>query len=216
MNADQILTAIREDRLVMVVRGPSAAHARRVVDAAVAGGIRIVEITFTVPDATELLASLAQQSDVLAGAGTVLDRGQAAAAVDAGARFLVSPGLDLDVVTLGRERGVLTVPGVLTPTEVMTATAAGALAIKLFPAEPLGTRYLRALLSPFPTLQVIPSGGLTLASALEWLGAGAIAVGMGGPLSPTGSLDEDTIKGVTAAARTALAAVRTTKGRENS
>ncbi|WP_261164701.1 bifunctional 4-hydroxy-2-oxoglutarate aldolase/2-dehydro-3-deoxy-phosphogluconate aldolase [Microbacterium sp. Marseille-Q6965] len=185
MTASAALSRLGTERLIMVVRGAHVAAARAAIDAAVAGGLRAVEVTFTVPGALELIRKVRDaHPDVLVGAGTVVDPMMARDAVDAGARFLVSPGLDERVVALARERDILMLPGVLTPTEVQRALAAGALAVKLFPADALGPRYLRALAGPFPQLAVVPSGGISAADAGEWIAAGALAVGVGGGLSP--------------------------------
>jgi 2-dehydro-3-deoxyphosphogluconate aldolase/(4S)-4-hydroxy-2-oxoglutarate aldolase len=184
MTALSTLAEIEASRLIMVVRAPSADAARAAIAAARAGGVRVVEVTFTVPDAVSVIRELAGERELVVGAGTVLTLEQAEAAVTAGARFLVSPGLDEQIVRFAAERDVLMLPGVFTASEVMRARALGAVAVKLFPADAVGPAYLKALRGPFPGLAVMPSGGVSAANAAAWIAAGAVAVGMSGSLSP--------------------------------
>lgn len=207
MTAEQTLKIVADHRLVLVVRGRNVDDARATIEAAVAGGVRVVEVTYTVPGAGDLIAELADRTDLIVGAGTVRTGEQAEEAVDAGATFLVSPGLDLDVVRLAVGAGVLVVPGVLTATEVMTALSHGAPAVKIFPASIVGPAYLRALRGPMPELRVIPSGGIDADNAADWFAAGAIAVGVGGALSPAGPIDGPTARSITAEARRTLLAI---------
>lgn len=205
MSARATLDEIAAARLIMVVRAPSADAARASIAAARSGGVRVIEVTFTVPDAASVIRELVADAGVLVGAGTVLTLEQAETAIDAGARFLVSPGLDESIVRFAVERDVLVLPGILTASEVMRARALGVLALKLFPADSVGPAYLRALRGPFPELAIMPSGGVSAANAADWLAAGAIAVGMAGSLSPA-SANPDTAA-IAAEARRALAAV---------
>jgi 2-dehydro-3-deoxyphosphogluconate aldolase/(4S)-4-hydroxy-2-oxoglutarate aldolase len=184
MTALSTLAEIEASRLIMVVRAPSADAARAAIAAARAGGVHVVEVTFTVPDAVSVIRELAGERELVVGAGTVLTLEQAEAAVTAGARFLVSPGLDEQIVRFAAERDVLMLPGVFTASEVMRARALGAVAVKLFPADAVGPAYLKALRGPFPGLAVMPSGGVSAANAAAWIAAGAVAVGMSGSLSP--------------------------------
>lgn len=201
-----VLDKIGRERLVMIVRNPSTDAALRVIEAAVDGGVVVVEVTFSVPDAAGLIERLANDDRVLVGAGTVTTADQARAAVDAGARFMVSPGLDVSLVEFGVEQNVPMIPGTFTPTEALTAISAGATAIKLFPAGTLGVGHLASLLAPMPDLRVMPSGGISATNAAAWLAAGAFAVGIGGQLSPA-SPDID-LPAVTAEARRIVTAVR--------
>jgi 2-dehydro-3-deoxyphosphogluconate aldolase/(4S)-4-hydroxy-2-oxoglutarate aldolase len=151
-------------------------------------GLRAVEVTATVPGAAEVIAKLAASIDgsaVLLGAGTVLSPGQAREFVEAGARFLVSPVLDPSVMETSRALEVPHVPSGLTPTELFTAHRAGAPLVKLFPATAVGPAYLTYLRGPLPDVRIMPTGGLTPDTALEWIRAGAAAVGLGGALCPT-------------------------------
>lgn len=211
MTAEEALAVIRAERMIMVLRAPSAESALMAARAAIDAGVRVVEVTFTVPGATEVIAELARTSrpdGTLIGAGTVRTKEQADAALSGGARFVVSPGLDEFLVGHVTDQGALALPGILSPTEAMRALAAGAQALKLFPASAVGPGYLGALLGPMPELEIVPSGGVGPANARQWLDAGAIAVGMGGALSPRGPLDPSGLEAVTEAARKSLGAVQ--------
>lgn len=208
MTTDDTLAAISAEQLIMVVRAPSAQAASAAIGAAVTGGVRVIEVTYTVPDAEDVIRELAGTPGLIVGAGTVRTIAQAQAAIDAGASFVVSPGLDEDVVAHVVARDVLMLPGVFTPTEVMRALSLGVRAVKLFPADLAGPAHLRALRGPLPELQVIPSGGVSADNAREWLDAGALAVGMAGRLSP--SVAAPDAPAITAEARRVLAALNPT------
>ena len=171
-----------------------------------AGGITAIELTLTTPGALDSLAELrAALPDCLIGAGTVLDAGSAREVLAAGAQFVVSPVHDAEVHALCRARGVPYVPGAFTPTELFQAHQAGAELIKLFPAGRLGPRYLADLLAPMPFLRLVPSGGVSLENAAEWIRAGAAAVSIGGALLDDGTLDPGVL---TERARALVSAVR--------
>lgn len=172
-------------RLVAVVRHRETHIAAELATAAVAGGIRVVEITTTVPDAAELVRDLTASlpDGVLVGGGTVLTGQDAELLVAAGASFLVSPVLAQPVLDVARQRDVPLLPGVATPTEAFTAFQLGCPTVKLFPAQALGPATLRALTEVLPGLGVVPTGGVSLVNAADWLGAGALAVGVGGALN---------------------------------
>jgi len=180
----------RRDRIIEigvipVVRAASPRDARIAAEAVCAGGIPIVEITMTVPGAVELIRDLAKTTggDVLVGAGTVLDAGAARQCLAAGAQFLVSPGLDLETVRLARQEGVLIIAGALTPTEVMAAWKAGADFVKIFPCGQVGgPKYIKALKGPLPQVPLVPTGGVNLETAADFILAGAAALGVGGEL----------------------------------
>ncbi|MCR2815013.1 bifunctional 4-hydroxy-2-oxoglutarate aldolase/2-dehydro-3-deoxy-phosphogluconate aldolase [Microbacterium jiangjiandongii] len=209
MTEGEALAAITREKVIMVVRAPDPAAAEAAIEAAVAGGVRAVEVTFTVPGAVEVIRNLSGDSRLIVGAGTVLNIEQAESALDAGAQFLVSPGLDVGVVEHVREAGVLMLPGVFTPTEVMRALELGAPAVKLFPADLARPAYVRALRGPLPDVKIIPSGGINADNAAEWLATGAIAVGLAGSLSPA-TVDPDR-ESITAEARRVMAAVGITQ-----
>lgn len=159
-------------------------------------GIRCVEFTFTIPGAAEVIAAGAREPGVIIGAGTVRSAEQAAAAIEAGARFIVSPGVIPAIVPVCQDHGVPLILGALTPTEVHTVDALGAEAVKIFPAGLGGPRYLRDLRGPFPGLAFVPSGGVTADNAAEFLAAGAAAVFAGSDLVPPAAVasgDYDTL-----------------------
>jgi 2-dehydro-3-deoxyphosphogluconate aldolase/(4S)-4-hydroxy-2-oxoglutarate aldolase len=177
-------------------------------------GLRCVEVTAGVPEAAEVVAKLAavlQDSPVLLGAGTVLSGPQAEEFVAAGARFLVSPTFERDVLAASRRLGVPYVPAGFTPAEIYAAHREdGVPMVKLFPSAQVGPNYLRALRGPFPDLRIIPTGGLTEEGALEFIKAGAVAVGVGGRLCPT-TMDE--VEGAAAAAAELLRRIDAERGR---
>ncbi|MGW2725752.1 bifunctional 4-hydroxy-2-oxoglutarate aldolase/2-dehydro-3-deoxy-phosphogluconate aldolase [Streptomyces sp. NPDC001492] len=157
-------------RIVPVLTVPDATTAAPLAHALAAGGARCAEVTFRTPDAEQVVKAMAAQGDLVVGAGTVLTAEQAERAVEAGARFVVSPGLDPEVIALCQELGVPVLPGVATATEVMYALRVGLDTVKLFPAEPLGGRaMLRALAAPFPGLRFMPTGGIDAAALPGYL-----------------------------------------------
>jgi 2-dehydro-3-deoxyphosphogluconate aldolase/(4S)-4-hydroxy-2-oxoglutarate aldolase len=181
----EVIRRIEEIGIVPVIRSPSADVAFRAVEAIIAGGIPICEITMTVPDAPALIRELSGRlgDRALVGAGTVLDAANATVCLEAGAAFLVGPGLDLDVVGVARKHDVAVMPGALTPTEVITAWRAGADMVKIFPASAMGgPAYLRALKAPLPQVKLLPTGGVNLTTLADYVTAGAAAVGIGGEL----------------------------------
>lgn len=179
---------------------------RAAAEAILAGGISVLELTLTTPEALESIAELrAAQPYAVIGAGSVLDAQQARAAVSAGAQFCVSPCFDTGVQALCREQKIPYLPGAFTPTELLTAHRAGVTALKLFPAKSLGPDGLRDLLAPLPFLRLVPSGGVSLANAAEWIRAGAVAVSVGSALLATANPD---LTELTSRTRALLAAVR--------
>ena len=184
--AAEALARLETARAVAVVRARDAGEALAVAEALCEGGLQAIELTFTTPGAAEALAEARRRlgSHVLLGAGTITNGAQLAAAVEAGADFLVSPHLDPVLLDAMLASGRLALPGVLTPTEVAAAMRAGVHGVKLFPAGTLGIAHMRAMFGPFPGLRVVPTGGITIAGARTWLDAGAVAVGLGGELVP--------------------------------
>ncbi|HZR93685.1 MAG TPA: bifunctional 4-hydroxy-2-oxoglutarate aldolase/2-dehydro-3-deoxy-phosphogluconate aldolase [Gaiellaceae bacterium] len=180
----ETVAAIAELRIVGIVRMPSAPEAVERGELLVAAGLTIVEVALTTPSGIEAIAALAAVRDGrIVGAGTVLDAPTAREAVAAGARFLVSPGLDEDVVREAARLGVASMPGAATATEVMRARSAGADFVKLFPASTYGVGHLRALRAVFPDVAFVPTGGVDATSARAWLDAGACALAVGSALS---------------------------------
>jgi 2-dehydro-3-deoxyphosphogluconate aldolase/(4S)-4-hydroxy-2-oxoglutarate aldolase len=185
MNRQQIVSLIETLGIVPIIRAPSAQVAAAAARAVHAGGINVLEITMTVPNAVSLLGQLASElgREVLLGAGTVLDADTARACIDAGAQFIVSPGLDLNTIEVVHSLDKAVMPGVLTPTEVITAWKAGADMAKVFPCSAVGgPSYLRALRAPLPQVKLLPTGGVDLETASEFIAAGASALGVGAAL----------------------------------
>ena len=171
--------------VIAVVRLPDAKGLRSAAAALAAGGVSAVEITLTTPGALDAIAELASDDGMagcVVGAGTVLDEQAARDVVARGARFVVSPTLDRSVVRICRDKGITCIPGAFTPTELLEAWRTGATAVKLFPASTGGPRYLREVLAPMPFLRVVPSGGVSLENAAEWIRAGAAAISVGSAL----------------------------------
>jgi 2-dehydro-3-deoxyphosphogluconate aldolase/(4S)-4-hydroxy-2-oxoglutarate aldolase len=178
--------------LVPVVRAESAEQAGQAVEAIKAGGIDVLEVTMTVPGAVKLIDSLAAKyPDAVVGAGTVLDAETARACILAGARFIVSPAVDHGTIECCRRYSIPVLPGALTPTEVLGAWQAGADFVKVFPAGALGgASYLKALKAPFPQIELVPTGGVSLDTAAAFIQAGAAALGVGADLVDLKALKE--------------------------
>jgi 2-dehydro-3-deoxyphosphogluconate aldolase/(4S)-4-hydroxy-2-oxoglutarate aldolase len=210
MTIDEVIRRIGEIGIVPVVRAASVAEARRAVEAICAGGIPIVEITMTVPDAITVIRDVAHQygRDVLVGAGTVTTAGQAELCIGAGAQFLVSPGLSLPVLAAAKACGKLAIPGALTPTELMNAQQNGARLIKIFPCGNVGgPKYLKSLKAPFPDADLIPTGGVNVSNAAEFIAVGAFALGVGAELVDARALREGNLAKITQSARELVGAV---------
>jgi 2-dehydro-3-deoxyphosphogluconate aldolase/(4S)-4-hydroxy-2-oxoglutarate aldolase len=175
---DQFLRTLWDHRITAILRATDEQLATQAMDAAIRGGMRIVELTLTTPGALRIVAELAAREGLVVGAGTVLHPAQARAAVEAGARFLVSPVMDPEIIALAGELGVPILPGVHTPTEMLAAHRAGAPLLKLFPGPAGGPTWLRSVLAPLPFLRVVPTNGVDLDNAATWLRAGAFAVGL--------------------------------------
>ncbi|WP_158373756.1 bifunctional 4-hydroxy-2-oxoglutarate aldolase/2-dehydro-3-deoxy-phosphogluconate aldolase [Cellulosimicrobium cellulans] len=184
---EQVLAAVRAERLIGIVRAPDAAAGRAALSAMRAAGVRVAEVSLGTPGALDLVAEAADATggDVI-GVGTVLRAADVRSAVAAGARLVVTPALCADVVRTARDLGAIVVPGCATPTEMLEALRLGAHAVKLFPADLWSPGALRTMLRALPQVPVVPTGGVTLGNAGQWLDAGAIAVGMGADLARAG------------------------------
>jgi 2-dehydro-3-deoxyphosphogluconate aldolase/(4S)-4-hydroxy-2-oxoglutarate aldolase len=185
MSKAAVLQTIREIGIIPVVRAQSAAEAMQAIDAIRAGGISILEITMTVPGAVGVIEEVTKRygDDALVGAGTVLDGETARACIRAGARFVVSPALNLETISVCRGEGVVVMPGALTPTEVVQAWFAGADFVKVFPAGAVGgASYIKSLKAPLPQIDLVPTGGVSLKTAADFIKAGASALGVGADL----------------------------------
>jgi 2-dehydro-3-deoxyphosphogluconate aldolase/(4S)-4-hydroxy-2-oxoglutarate aldolase len=210
MTIDDVIRKIGEIGIVPVVRASSVDEATRAVEAICAGGIPVVEITMTVPNAVSVITEVAQQygSKVLIGAGTVTTVEQAESCLRAGAEFLVSPGFAESVLSVAKVSAKLAIPGALTPTELMTAQNHGARLIKIFPCGNVGgPKYLRSLRAPFPNADLIPTGGVNAANAADFIAAGAFALGVGADLIDPAVLREGNLEKITSAARELVHAV---------
>jgi 2-dehydro-3-deoxyphosphogluconate aldolase/(4S)-4-hydroxy-2-oxoglutarate aldolase len=184
MSRQDSLARVLKSGIVAVIRAPSGERLAEVAEALLAGGIDCMEVTFTVPHALDVLTQINNQigDRALLGAGTVLDTETARAAILAGAEFIVSPSTDVNVIQLCNRYDKLIMPGALTPTEIITAWEAGADVIKIFPSDLTGPSYLKALHGPLPQVRLMPTGGVNLETAADFLRAGACALGIGGSL----------------------------------
>src|SRR5689334_24073362 len=210
MTAKEILAFITEVGIVPVVRAASAEHAIQAVEACYNGGVRAAEITMTVPGAIRALEKVADKfgNKIMLGAGTVLDPETARACMLAGAEFFVTPSLRVSTIEMVKRYSKVVCPGALTPTEVLTAWDAGADIVKIFPAGNVGgPKYIKALKGPFPHIEMIPTGGVNLETAGEFLKAGACAVAVGGELVDAKSVKEGRFDIIQERAKQYLAAV---------
>jgi 2-dehydro-3-deoxyphosphogluconate aldolase / (4S)-4-hydroxy-2-oxoglutarate aldolase len=177
-------TRLVDTGVVAIVRAPAMARVTAAVETLVRAGITCVELTLTMPDAVAGIESLRKEfgDDASVGAGTVLTADQARACIDAGAAFLVAPSTVPEVVRVAVAAGVPCLPGALTPSEILEAWESGASAVKLFPASVGGARYLRDIRAPLPDIAIVPTGGVGIDDVEDYIAAGAVAVGLGGPL----------------------------------
>ena len=204
MTKKEVADRIVEIGIVPVVRASSAKLAAQAAEAVCAGGIPIVEITMTVPGAIDVIRQLTETvgEQVLIGAGTVLDAETAQRCIDAGAQFLVSPGFDADTVKLANRLGKLVMAGALTPTEVIAAWKAGSDFVKIFPCGSVGgAKYIKALKGPLPQVPMIPTGGINLNTAADFIQAGSAALGIGGELVSASALASGKTTEITDSAR---------------
>src|SRR6267378_1022660 len=214
MNKTDVLQRIRDTGVIPVVRAESAELAMRAVAALKAGGLDVLEVTMTVPGAIDVIQTLAAKygDETVIGAGTVLDPETAQACIQAGARFIVSPALNEETISFCREQDVAIFPGALTPTEVVRAWKAGADAVKVFPAGAVGgASYLKALKAPLPQIELIPTGGVSLKTAADFIKAGAMALGVGADLVDPQALREGNSALITERARQFLEIVEVTR-----
>lgn len=218
MTKQEVAQKIIEIGVVPVVRAGSAKQGMQAAEAVCEGGIPIVEMTMTVPGAIDLIKQLVKSlgSTVLVGAGTVTDAEIAGRCLDAGAEFLVSPGFDPDTVKLANRAGKLMLAGALTPTEVLTAWKAGSDLVKVFPCGSVGgAKYIKALKAPLPDIPMVPTGGVNLTTAAEFIQAGATALGIGGELVSAKALNSGNTNEIVETARKFLAIIRETREQMN-
>jgi 2-dehydro-3-deoxyphosphogluconate aldolase/(4S)-4-hydroxy-2-oxoglutarate aldolase len=211
MDKRNVLELLHSIGVIPVVRAASADEAIAVAEVIGEGGIPILEITMTVPGAVDVIDELSRRygDEVLVGAGTVLDPESAHACIDAGAQFVVSPSLNLQTIEVCKQHCIAVFPGALTPTEVVTAWQAGADAVKVFPCSAVGgPKYLRALKAPLPQIKLIPTGGVSLSTAKDFIAAGAWALGVGADLVNIKAIRSGERESVIAAACSYVAAVQ--------
>jgi 2-dehydro-3-deoxyphosphogluconate aldolase/(4S)-4-hydroxy-2-oxoglutarate aldolase len=210
MNKAQVLTKMQSIGLVPVLRADSVARAFALAEAIAAGGVSVLEITMTVPGAIEVMRKLAEtRPDILIGAGTVLDPETARMCILEGAQFVVSPALNTATIELCHRYSIAVLPGALTPTEIVTAWQAGADVVKVFPASAMGgASYLKSIKAPLPQVELIPTGGVSLATAADFMKAGAFALGVGADLVDHKAMAEGRPEAITETARKYLEIVR--------
>ena len=215
MEKSRVLAELKGIGLVPVLRAESVEKALALAEAIAAGGVTVLEITMTVPGAMQVMRKLAEtRPDILIGAGTVLDAETARMCILEGAQFVVSPALNLRTIEMCHRYSVAVLPGALTPTEIVTAWQAGADVVKVFPASAMGgASYLKSVKTPLPQVELIPTGGVSLATAEDFLRAGAFALGVGADLVDAKAMAEGRPEAVTESARKYLAVVK--KFREN-
>lgn len=206
---DEALEVLLRTRIVAVLRLARAEPLLRVARAIGEGGVKAIEVTLTTPGALEAIRALSgsKPEGTLVGAGTVLDEAAAVAAIAAGADFVVSPVFRPEVVRACRERSILVVPGAFTPGEILAAWEAGGDVVKVFPAGPLGPGYFKDVRGPLPQVRLMPTGGVTVANARDFLAAGACCVGIGSDLLPKGEVEGGNWGALTERARTLTASL---------
>lgn len=213
MSQETHLRHILDCGIIAVVRSPDSSQLVEVVRALADGGVTVAEITLTVPDALHVVRQVRQAlgERVLLGAGTILDAETARAALLAGAEYLVSPTLNLDVIRMCRRYGKLVMPGAFTPTEIQTAWEAGADIVKVFPAEVVGPAFFKAMRGPLPQVRLMPTGGVDLHTAADYLRAGACCLGLGGQLVEPRAVAERNFDRIRDLARQYVAIVQQTR-----
>jgi 2-dehydro-3-deoxyphosphogluconate aldolase/(4S)-4-hydroxy-2-oxoglutarate aldolase len=179
----EILKKISDVGVVAVVRGDSIKEAINISKACIAGGITAIEVTYTNPMATEIIKELSKEDNIVLGAGTVLDSETARIAIMAGARYIVSPGFDLETAKLCNRYQVAYMPGCMTISEMIKAMESGADIIKLFPGNAYGPSFIKSIMAPLPQINIMPTGGVSLENVDQWIKNGVIAVGVGGQLT---------------------------------
>ena len=192
MSRKETLTQILSNGVVAVIRMKDPKRLSKVVDAVRAGGVKCIEITMTVPGAVDIIGEMARNAphDILIGAGIVTEKSGARDVIKAGAKFVVGPALNLDILAVCRESDIVCMPGCFSPTEILAGWNAGADIIKVFPATSLGPKYFKDIAGPFPHIRLMPTGGVTIENVGEWIAAGAVAVGIGSDLLDKKAIEE--------------------------
>lgn len=210
MTKAKVLEGLLASKVIAVIRLSDASKLAAVAAALREGGVRAIEVTMTVPGAVEIIREMARRKEPgdLVGAGTVLEAGTASDVIGAGADFVVSPVTDMGVLQACRDAEVLVAPGAFTPTEIVTAWRAGADIVKVFPATSLGPQFFRDLRGPLPRVRLMPTGGVTLENAKEFLAAGACCVGIGTALVDKTLVDKGDWPALTARAAALIGSLR--------
>jgi 2-dehydro-3-deoxyphosphogluconate aldolase/(4S)-4-hydroxy-2-oxoglutarate aldolase len=185
MNKIEIIEKIKQEKIISVVRYKDQEKIEKIVESIIEGGINLIEITMTIPNAIEIIKKLENKykdSNVIIGAGTVVDFQIAKEAIDVGAQFVVSPILNKEIIKVCNELNIVTIPGIATPTEAYEAMKSGAEILKLFPSNIFKPNIIKTLKGPFPEIKLMPTGGINLDNMNEWIDNGAIALGIGGEL----------------------------------
>lgn len=185
MDKIDVIQKIKKERIISVIRSENQEEIEKMIDAIVEGGVNLVEITMTVPNAVEIIANLVKKyngTDVTIGAGTVLDAETARLVINAGAQFVVSPIFDEELMKMCHRYRVLMIPGIATPTEANIAMEHGADIVKLFPRNAYGPEIIKVFKGPFPYIQIIPTGNISLEDVDKWINMGALAIGVGGEI----------------------------------
>lgn len=208
MNSNELVERLRQHKIVAIFRGTAEDRADRAARALLEGGISLMEVTMNTEGALRIIARWRETlpGQAVIGAGTVLDLKMAREAAAAGARFLVSPNLDEEVVAYGEEQGIGVIPGVMTPTEIVRAWKAGAAAVKVFPMGALGWRYLKEIRAPLNHIPMVATGGIDLTNIADYFRAGAAAVGLGGNLINQALIEQGEYNRLTELARQYMAA----------
>jgi 2-dehydro-3-deoxyphosphogluconate aldolase/(4S)-4-hydroxy-2-oxoglutarate aldolase len=215
MHKNEVIKQIRDIGIIPVVRASSGDEAMRAIDAIREGGVSVLEITMTVPGAVNVIAQVAARygDDAIIGAGTVLDAETARACILNGAQFVVSPSLNLETIACCRRYGVAVLPGALTPTEIVTAWTAGADFVKVFPAGSLGgASYIKSLKAPLPQIEMVPTGGVSIKTAADFIKAGSSALGVGADLVDLKAIREGQASIITERAKQFVEIVREARG----
>ncbi len=184
MTKETILSEILKRKAIAVIRAKEPEKLKKIIEAVSAGGITVVEITMTVPNAIQLIEKMSNEVDdkIIIGVGSVLNKQTAIDAINAGAKYVVSPILKMEIIETAHQNNVPVMPGCFTPTEIQTAFEYGADIVKVFPADVVGMEFFKAILAPMPHLKLMPTGGVTLTNSGDWIRAGACAVGLGSAL----------------------------------
>ncbi|HRI46105.1 MAG TPA: bifunctional 4-hydroxy-2-oxoglutarate aldolase/2-dehydro-3-deoxy-phosphogluconate aldolase [Ignavibacteriaceae bacterium] len=209
MIREKILAEVITRKAVAVIRAKDPDKLRRIIESLAEGGITIAEITMTVPNAIQLIEKMSKEvsKNIIIGVGSVLNRETAISAINAGAKYVVSPILKKEVIDAAHENDVPVMPGCFTPTEAQTAFEYGADIIKVFPADVLGMSFFKAILAPMPHLKLMPTGGVTLTNPGEWIKAGACAVGLGSSLLDSKAISENNFSVLTENAKKVMQSI---------